>query len=181
MLTRTTEAVYDTCQHCYTAAQTMQWNDADRARRNQGDGAVQGLNVPAISPFRSPGVEAQRKWKRHGALGLNQAATLYEWAVGEAPHEVIAAGRAVLIETGVVGSYADFPNGYVPILISRTADGCVVFDTGQTAPNQETAPDGVLREGDTLYVRTDNEPEALQRGIRNLVNALRWFQEGRCV
>ncbi|MYJ76515.1 MAG: hypothetical protein F4089_16135 [Gammaproteobacteria bacterium] len=180
MQLRTKGIVKDTCQHCYTAAQILQWNDADRARRNQGNAAVRSLDVPAISPFRSPGVEAQRKWKRHGILRLNEAATLYEWAVGEPPNEVIAAGRAVLIETGVVGSYADFPNGYVPILISRTPDGFVVFDTGQNAPKQEPAPEGVLREGATLYVKTDNEPEALQRGIRTLVNALRWLQEGRC-
>ena len=179
MQTRTKGTVKDSRQNFHSAAQILQWNDADQARRNRGNAAVESLRVPAISPFRSPDVARRSQWQRRGPFGLNEAATLYEWAVGEPPQEVIAAGPAVLIETGVVGSYADFPNGYVPILISRTPDGCVVFDTGQTAPKQESAPGGVLRDGDTLYVRTDNEPEALQSGIRTLVSALRWLQEGR--
>ena len=84
----------------------------------------------------------------------------------------------MLIETGVAGSYDDYPNGYVPILMSRTANGWVVFDTGQTATELDLEPDAVLRDANVLYVETGKDPDQVRRGIRTLVGTLRDLHHG---
>lgn len=152
---------------------------------------VEPGNVHQAAPEAIPGFLLPRLWPvavqeakrgRSGAghhITLREAAALYARATGEAPHEVVAAGRAVLIETQVAGSYEHFPNGYVPILISRTACGWVVFDTGQTALKADFAHDAVLRDANRLYVKTGSKPEEVRRGIRTMVGVLRKLNEGR--
>lgn len=156
-----------------------------RSLRLYKENPANGNGVPATADgaftFPPLGFPANRRKKRmngHEAIDPRKVATLYEKATGESPHEVVAAGRAVIVETGVAGSYEDFPNGYVPILISRTSDGYAVSDTGQTAPRQGFAAGDVMRDGDILYVETGNQPESLQNGIRILVSALRYLNEG---
>ena len=133
--------------------------------------AMPGVVLPMLQPGRVHEMNRARRStdKDHD---LREAAALYESAIGEAPHEVSAAGRAVLIETGVAGSYEDFPNGYVPILMSRTANGWVVFDTGQTASKPDVELDVVLSDANMLYVKTGKDPDEVRRGIRTLVSTL---------
>ena len=162
----------------HTAASMAIGNQVARANVIPEASAIHGVFMPAPSSFRLPAVRRERQRNGNRALKPSEAATLYEKATGESPNEVLAVEQSVLVETGVSGCYADFPNGYVPILISRTSDGCVVFDTGQSAPKQGIAISAVMRDGDTLYVRTENEPESLKRGIRTMVSTLRQLHEG---
>ena len=112
-----------------------------------------------------------RKDQCHAA-DVYTALIFYEQATGEAPQEVIQLDGAVLIETGVPGDYERFPNGYVPILISRTSDGWLVCDTGQTPLPPGTEIDGVQREGDVLCVRTGPTPDDARDGVRKMLKVL---------
>ena len=93
--------------------------------------------------------------------------------MGEPPYEVIELDGAVLIETGVAGSYDVFPNGFVPILIRRTCDGWLLCDTGQTPLAAPVEPNGLERRGEVLCVRTGAGTQDLQCGIRKLIGVLR--------
>ena len=140
--------------------------------------AMPSVASPMLQPVLVHELNGAR-WDRDRAYDLREAAALYETAIGEAPHEVSTAGRAVLIETGVAGSYEDYPNGYVPILMSRTSNGWVVFDTGQTATKTDVEPDAVLRDANMLYVNTGTDPDEVRRGIRTLVSTLRRLNQVR--
>ena len=101
----------------------------------------------------------------------------YERATGEPPHEVLVLESGVLIETGVVGSYDCFPNGYVPLLLTRTPSGWIVFDTGHSAPKAQLIPGDVHRDGDILYLKIETLDE-LQGAIARMVRVLRELNEG---
>ena len=102
---------------------------------------------------------------------------LYERATGEPPHEVLVLESGVLIETGVVGSSDYCPNGYLPLLLSRTASGWILFDTGHSAPKAQLIPGDVDRDGDILYVKIETLDE-LQGGIARMVRVLRELKKG---
>ena len=104
---------------------------------------------------------------------LDWVANAYQEATGEVPNDIRAIDRAVLVETGVPGNYEDFPNGYVVILIARTLDGWLIFDTGQTPRRSGQEQESSGRTGPILFGRTGPDSEDLQRGIRNLISLLR--------
>ncbi len=161
------------------AASVLRFDQATEANaRLAASQAMPGVASPMLQPVRVHETNGAR-WGTDRAYDLREAAALYETAIGEAPHEVSDAGRAVLIETGVAGSYEDYPNGYVPILMSRTANGWVVFDTGQTATKTDVEPDAVLRDANMLYVKTGKDPDEVRRGIYTLVSTLRELSQGR--
>ena len=53
----------------------------------------------------------------------------------------------------------------------------MLFDTGQVAKS-EAVPDGMMRNGSVLYIRTGRNDEEVQSGIRTLVNTLKKAREG---
>ena len=131
---------------------------------------------PMLPPARVNGVthpdaDPARHCDRHDSES-HFFAILYEQATGEAPHDVLVLKRAVLVETGVAGSYEDFPNGYVPILISRTAEGWLVSDTGQSPSALCMDMGRVQSAAGVLYIRCGETLDELRDSVGTLVRAL---------
>ncbi len=163
----------------HASADILRFDQPSEANARQAASqATPAVVVPMLQPVRVHATKRARRG-RDNTCDLREAAALYETAIGEAPHEVSPAGRAVLIETGVAGSYDDFPNGYVQILMSPTANGWVVFDTGQTATEADIEPDDVLRDANMLYVKTGKDSDEVRRGIRTLVSTLQELNRNR--
>ena len=111
---------------------------------------------------------------------LLEAADLYEGAMGVPPQHVLEAGDAVLIETGILGGHENYPNGFVSILMGRTPEGWTIFDTGQALRGvRAKAPEGVLRHGSMMYLKTGATREQAQKGVSTLVGAIREITRSR--
>lgn len=134
---------------------------------------------PPIGPGNKPHdvLAFLRDDERYGEIDLGYLSTLYERAAGEPPHEILVLENGVLIETGVLGSYECFPNGYLPILLSRRRNGWVVFDTGHSASKAPLVPADVHCDGDTLYLECESSAQ-LQGCVTKLVRVLRMLNAG---
>ena len=159
-----------------------QLDDSLRLERAPETNAVMPVDKGMFRPIRSGNEQfdisaCRRDDERNGDMDPVYLEGLYERATGEPPHEILVLENGVLIETGVLGSYDDFPNGYLPILLYRARNGWIVFDTGHSAPKARLLPGDVRRDGDILYLESESLGE-LQISITTLVRVLRDLNEG---
>lgn len=154
-------------------------SSTERTTESTNGADISEARPPLIGPGKVPldNLAYLHDAEGFGEMDVGYLSRLYERATGEPPHEVLVLENGVLIETGVLGSYECFPNGYLPILLSRSRNGWVVFDTGHSASESLLVSADVCCDGDVLYLECETSAQ-LQGCITRLVRVLRNLNEG---